>query len=113
MYPRYLQDKIDYIEKESEHHGGKKLFVIWEIERAQNDLVNIMHQKFFTQDDTSTKNPIEIVKSFFHKLQRELRYLSDKNDIEYAISYLKRMYGITDEQIDAIQKSYREVGMRN
>lgn len=41
----YLQQKIDYIEKEAEHHGNKRLFVLAQIETCATDIKDLLSQK--------------------------------------------------------------------
>lgn len=102
----YLQDKVNYIEKESAQHGGKTLFVIGEIQRAQMDLLLLDNTKFFSQQHEPTKNPIIMLKRFMHDLWVKTNHHIEKYQINQTIRYIKKMYWLNDIQIQDIESSF-------
>ena len=108
MRPTYLTDQVNYIEKESAQHGGKTLWVIGEIQRAQRDLMVLDSHKFLSRftDHQDTKNPLQLIRRFAKSVAEKVQYMLDKHQINQAIAFLKKMYGLTDEQIAKIEEEH-------
>ena len=109
----YLQDKVNYIEKESAQHGWKVLFVIGEIQRAQLDLLTLDNEIFFSWyiDHQPIKDPIIWVQKCIEKMKSKVKYNIDKYHINQSIKYLKKIYWLTDAQISEIEHTYERFSL--